>query len=479
MNIVDSVLFQCRFQPAEAALCAPGAKLERMSYGKLARAILSIGAHARAEGLKSGDVVALCVKDQIFHAALILGLTRLGIVTVSGRTGEFPAEINVTAVIADANYAFRNAGRVVIADLSWIEGDGTAGEKPTTTSGDDLCRITLTSGTTGEPKAVAFSHEMVERRILRNNTVFGGKLPDCSRVFVDLGLATGLGFCFFIYVLARGGTVFFRGVDVVETMQAFGLYQVQAMIASPAALAEFVDAYERAPMFNPSFKVIVCGGSLISKSLNERARARLCSSIVSLYGATETSMVATAPAHLITDIDGAVGYPTPGVGIEIVDGEGRALPHGAEGVVRIKSEFGVSEYLGDPAASAKTFRDGAFYPGDVGRLTADGLLVISGREQAILNLGGDKVHPERIEEVLTAFKGIVRAGAYSTKNALGVDEVRAAIMASEAIDEAALRVHCEKRLPPPFVPRKFIPVGSIPVNEMGKIDRRGLPNLGG
>lgn len=478
MNIVDSILFQCRFQPAEAALCVPGATLERMSYGRLERAILSIGERARAAGLGRGDVVALCVKDQIFHTALILGLTRLGIVTVSGRTGEFPAEINITAVIADAHYAFRNAGRVIIADLNWIEGEGSDGGAPPTRD-EELCRLTLTSGTTGEPKAVAFSHAMVERRILRNNTVFGGRLADCSRVFVDLGLATGLGFCFCVYVLARGGTVFFRGIDVVETMQAFGLYKVQAMIASPATLAEFVDAYERAPMFNPSFEVIVCGGSLMSKSLSERARARLCSNIVSLYGATETSMVATAPAHRIADIDGAVGHVTPGVEIEIVDGNGRALPPDTEGFVRIRSEFAVSAYRGDPVTSRQAFRDGAFYPGDTGRLTADGLLMISGREQAILNLGGDKVHPERIEEVLTAFKGIVRAGAYSVKNAFGVEEMHAAIMAPDGIDLGALRAHCEKHLPLALVPRMFVAVENLPVNEMGKIDRRELPRLRG
>ena len=73
MNIVDLVLFQCRLQPAAAALCAPGAGIGLMSYGRLERAIYNIGRQAKSLGLERGNTVAIFVQDQILHAALILG----------------------------------------------------------------------------------------------------------------------------------------------------------------------------------------------------------------------------------------------------------------------------------------------------------------------------------------------------------------------------------------------------------------------
>ena len=479
MNIVDPILFQCRLQPPVAALCVPGAGLNLVSYGRLERFIHNIGSQAKSLGLAHGNVVALCVQDQILHAALIIGLCRLGIVTLSARNAEFPKELRLDAVISDVSYPFKNAGQIILADRSWIEGDARAIENAhlQKTREDETCRIVLTSGTTGDAKAVAFSHDLVFKRILRHNTVFGSKFPDCSRTFVDLGLPTSLGFLSLIYTLSRGGTVLFRGADAIETMQAFDLYKIQGMVTSPASLAEFVDYFDQAPMFASSLDVIVSGGSVLSKSLAERARARLCSNLISAYGSTEVSMVAAAPSHAIANVAGTVGYVTPGISVEIVDPSGNVLPPIKEGLVRIRSEFSVGGYLSDPVESRKAFRDEWFYPGDIGMLTADGLLIISGREKTVLNLGGDKVNPERIEQVLTSFNGVARAGAFSVLNSLGIEELYAAIVSSERLDELALRAHCERLLPPEFVPLKLVAVQEIPMTVLGKIDRRRLAEV--
>jgi acyl-CoA synthetase (AMP-forming)/AMP-acid ligase II len=408
MNIVDLILFQCRFQPPAAALCAPGVGLNLLSYGRLDRFIRNIGARAAALGIARGNVVALFIKDQILHTALMLGLCRLGVITLSGRSAELPKELKIDAVISDVAASFKNAGRFIPFDMSWVEGEESPIDdaKLAPTPGDETCRIVLTSGSTGDAKAVAFSHDMVFTRTHRHNTVFGAKFADSTRTLVDLGLSTGLGFISVIYTLSRGGTVFFRGSDAIETMQAFGLYTVQAMVGTPAGLAEFVDCYEQAPMFGPSLEVIVMGGSTLLQSLSERARARLCSNLIAAYGSTESGMVAAAPSHAIAHVVGAVGYVAPGISVQIVDHAGNVLAPGKEGLVRIRSDSGATGYLGDPAGSRESFRDGWCYSGDIGMLTADRLLIISGREKAVLNLGGDKVSPERIEQVLSTTLGL-------------------------------------------------------------------------
>src|SRR5205807_1570581 len=97
--------------------------------------------------------------------------------------------------------------------------------------------------------------------------------------------------------------------------------------------------------------VIVSTGSLLSRSLSERVRSRLGQDLISNYGSTEMSTVATAPAHLIAEIPGAVGYVTPGVRVEIVDASGRRLGPDQEGIIRISGDCQVDRYLGDPSAS--------------------------------------------------------------------------------------------------------------------------------
>jgi acyl-CoA synthetase (AMP-forming)/AMP-acid ligase II len=102
------------------------------------------------------------------------------------------------------------------------------------------------------------------------------------------------------------------------------------------------------------------------------------------------------------------------------------------------------------------------------------LLVITGRRETRLNLGGDKVNPETIETVLTAFSGVSDAAVVTMPNALGIEEIYALITSQSALDDAALRTYCQARLQHVFVPVRFIIVDHIPRNEMGKIQRSRL-----
>jgi acyl-coenzyme A synthetase/AMP-(fatty) acid ligase len=403
----------------------------------------------------------------------------VGVITLSGRTPALPKELRVDAVITDTPAPFVNVGRIILADSTWTMG----ADKPLPAadvyrgSGDDICRLILTSGTTGDPKVVGITHRMLAKRIARHDTVYGNRLPQCSRTFSDLGFATSLGFQFLIYMLARGGTIFFMGEGPENALQSFLLYKVQNMVASPAGYSQFVKFYEMHDMLQCGMEMLLSGGSLLSKALSDRVRARMCTNLISSYGSTETSIVATAPAAITASIPGAVGYVTPGVTVEIVDANGQALAPTKEGIVRIRSEYNADCYLGDPEESEKSFRDGWFYPGDLGYLTAEKLLVISGRERAVLNLGGDKVKPEMVEEVLASFGGVEQAGVINVSNEFGVDELWALLVTSTALDEKALRAHCGQKLPHTFIPVRFTVVDKLPKNEMGKLERRLLPDI--
>lgn len=475
MNIVEPILFHCKTQAPVAAMCAPGHALPLVSYGRLEQFIYDIAGNARAQGLGPGHVVALLIEEPILHAAFILGLAYLGAETVSLRSAELPKELRIDTVITDKPRLFKHAGRVILADLNWLAGDAAPlpdHALPT----DGPCRIVLTSGTTGDPKGVAFSHDMLIERIARHNWTFGSAVPECARVFIDPGLGTAIGFLFWLFTLSKGGTAMVRGPDAVETMQAFILYNVQCMVASPAALAEFVGYYESAPALTSSLDVVLSVGGLLSRPLSERVRARMCSNLIACYGSTEANIVATAPAHAIADTPGAVGYLTPGAIVQIVDHADNVLPTGQEGRVRIGGRFTVDGYRGDTQASQHTFHHGWFYPGDIGCLTADHLLVLSGRETAVLNLGGDKISPERIEQALMSFPGVQQAAAFTLPNAAGIEELAVAVV-GQIFDADGLRRHCEAALPRGFIPTRVIQASDIPRNDMGKIDRRRLSEL--
>jgi acyl-CoA synthetase (AMP-forming)/AMP-acid ligase II len=163
--------------------------------------------------------------------------------------------------------------------------------------------------------------------------------------------------------------------------------------------------------------------------------------------------------------------------VQIVDDNDTPLPARREGIVRVKSETGVTEYLEDEEETTRVFRNGWFYPGDIGVLTADGLLAILGRATTVLNVGGSKLNPETIEAVLCTHSNVQQAAVFSYASERGLDELCALIVPRSALIADALKDFCRARLPEDFVPARFIAVSDLPRNDMGKIERLKLPEL--
>ena len=474
MNLFDAFRLQAQFQPTAPAICAPGRPIGLISYGRLEALSNNAARYALAQGIKRGDTVAVICADPVLHWILVLGLGRVGAVSLSsvdavgsgrmqcqrrdlGRRGRRP------------QCRARDRGRQRLA--RWRRQAAGRGLEQ---DAHAIARIILTSGTTGHPKGVALSHEMLVRRLYSFDVAFGSKVPACTRSFLDPGIAANFGFLWGLYTLARGGTLFLRGRDAAETLQALTLYNVQCLIAAPGGLAEILDYYERSPAFTSPFDVVLSIASMLVKPLADRVRATLASNLVGAYGATEGNPVAAAPAHHMAEIPGAVGYVSPGMIVQTADHDGRALATGQEGLLRFRGPRCVDGYVGNPPGSEMFFRDGWFYPGDIGRVTEHGMMVVSGREKNIIDLGGHKISPDTVEAALMGYPGVSFAVAFGVPNALGIEEVWAAVTGGAALDLNAMREHCGRRLPAGEAPARVVQVADIPRLAIGRVDRRKL-----
>jgi acyl-coenzyme A synthetase/AMP-(fatty) acid ligase len=474
MNIVDPILFQCKINAEQPAICAPGTKFDLITYAQLEYMINNLTHAVVSLGFERGQVVGILLNDRIFHLALLIALTRIGVITVSCGTASVPQELMAAAAITDTAGTFENVERVVRANPEWVRGSAGSLRDPKLfeTEGDALCRIILTSGSTGRPKGIAFSHDKLIGKNARIDYCQGFRWPLSSRLFCDLGLSSSQGFRYAIHALSRGGMVMLYGQDGATTLQSLNLFKIENMVTSPFGLAEYLKFFESELAFHCNFDHILVAGGMLTKRLAERTWARMCPNLISLYGATEVGAIATADARASTAVPGAVGYILPDAQVQIVDQSDRELSRGSEGIVRVRTDQGIAGYYGDSAASAAMFRDGWFYPGDYGYVGDEDLLVITGRLETRLNLGGDKVNPETVENVLTAFPGISDAAVLARPNALGIEEIYALIASQSGFDESSLRAHCQARLQRTFVPVRFITVDRIPRNESGKIERK-------
>ena len=122
MNLVDPIFFQCRINGEQPAICAPGTRFDLLTYAQLEYMVNNLTRAARSLRLEPGQIVGILLQDRIFHIALILALTRIGVVTVSCRGHSLPAELKATAIITDKpDVRATGVDRVIAADLEWVQ----------------------------------------------------------------------------------------------------------------------------------------------------------------------------------------------------------------------------------------------------------------------------------------------------------------------------------------------------------------------
>jgi len=162
----------------------------------------------------------------------------------------------------------------------------------------------------------------------------------------------------------------------------------------------------------------------------------------------------------------------------IVDGEGAALPAGAIGELRVRADCMSHEYFGDPVATARHFRDGWYYPGDLASLTRDGILCVHGRADDMMILNSIKIFPAEIERVLEAHPGVKAAAAFAKPSRAHGDIPLAAVELHESATVAGeeLMARARERLGV-RAPRRIIVVDALPRNAAGKILKTELIDL--
>ena len=241
---IDPFLFHARTSPDAPAVCAPALNRAAVtSWTALLRLTNNVANMAGSLGLKRGNVVGIKVVDRLFHIGVMLGLTRRGITTVSLRDNSLPGVLNAAAVICDQPQQIKNVARVIEADRTWFMGNGAPPQDNSSrhVAPDDLCRIVLTSGSTGEPRGVRISHRHLVEKIARNDYTNGNRWPGSARLYCDMGLSSSPAFRFVMYSLSRGSMILLYGEDAVSTVQALNLFRIDHMMTSPHGLGEHIE----------------------------------------------------------------------------------------------------------------------------------------------------------------------------------------------------------------------------------------------
>jgi len=341
---------------------------------------------------------------------------------------------------------------------------------------DDLADIIYTSGTTGSPKGVAVRHVNASMVPPGPPSWSGGSWLHSS----PLCTFAGLGFVYNPMKLGLRGIYqprfdAGRWLEVVEKERPVAVFLVPAMTHLLLDHPRFADADLT------SIQICAIGSAPLAPFVIERMQEKMPDAMISNnYGMTEAgSVYCLTPKGEAVKRPGSVGQPAPPAEVRIVGDDGREVPVGEVGDVRLRIPGRPREYFGDPEATASTWVDGWLVTGDLGRVDADGYLYIVGRRKDVIIRGGNNVHAADVEHVVMSHPDVAEAAVVGAPHpVLGEDVVAFVVMrpGTHASPEQ-LREHCLTSLADYKVPRQWHVVESLPRNATGKVVKPELVRI--
>lgn len=255
--------------------------------------------------------------------------------------------------------------------------------------------IMYTSGTTGRPKGVLHSHDSIHALIRQLREHWRIDAGDTFLVASPVAHIGGSIYAFECPLLLGSVAVLMEKWDPDEAVTLMQARRCTHMAGATPFLDGLLGAAERAGSRLPDLKVFICGGASVPPSLIRRAADYFDKAMVTrVYGSTEvpvSTVGSPEDADRAADTDGHAGIAD----ITIVDGE-----------IRVRGPQMLTGYLHDEDTTEAFDDDGYFRTGDLGRLTEDGHLVVTGRAKDIIIRNGENISPKEVEDILIGHPGI-------------------------------------------------------------------------
>jgi acyl-CoA synthetase (AMP-forming)/AMP-acid ligase II len=347
----------------------------------------------------------------------------------------------------------------------------------------DDAMIMFTGGTTGGPKMVPWTHENIARSV--RAIIAGYRLGPRDATVAVMPLYHGHGLlAALLSTLVSGGTVllpargrftahtFWDDIDAVQASWYTAVPTIHQILLERARA-------DQAKTKRAELRFIRSCSAPLTPETAQVLRDEFSAPVVCAFGMTEaTHQVAT------TGIDrnenpaattGLVGRST-GPEIRIVGSDGRPVRAEAVGEVWLHGPTVVRGYLGDPAITAANFSDGWLRTGDLGSLSATGDLSIRGRIKELINRGGEKISPERVEGVLASHPNVLEVAVFGVPDKMYGETVAAVIVPRESASPTPeeLTEFCRDRLAPFEIPAEFQVASELPHTAKGSLDRRAV-----
>ena len=342
-------------------------------------------------------------------------------------------------------------------------------------SGDDLCHIMFTSGTTGSPKGAMLTHKAITRGYNDWADIVGLNKGDryliVNPFFHAFGLNAGILAC-----LMKGACILPHPVfDVAEVMQRVAIDRI-SMLPGPPAIYQTILNHPDLENFDMStLRLAVTGAAVIPVEMILQMREKLgFENIEAGYGLTEGSGLATMCRHddAPSTIANTSGRAMPGMEVKVVDDNNKEVDRGDPGEIIVRGYNIMEGYLDDSEQTAIAIdSSGWLHTGDIGTMDQEGNIAITDRKKDMFINGGFNVYPAEVESLMLRNPDIAQVSV------VGVPDVRMGEVGYSFVvpavgkkpDPAELIRWCRSEMANYKCPRHVELVEALPLNASGKV----------
>lgn len=328
-------------------------------------------------------------------------------------------------------------------------------------NGDRLAEIIFTSGSTALPKGVMLSHNNIIANTASIVEYLGLSETDIMMVVLPFHYCYGLSLLH-THIRAGGSLVLNnRFIFLGSTISDLNKYRCTGFAGVPShfqILLRKSEVFKRTEF--PSLKYVTqAGGKLHNSFIMEFIENFPEILFFVMYGQTEaTARLSYLPPALIKEKLGSLGKGIPGVELKVADVNGNSVRPGATGEILARGKNVMMGYFEDPECSAGTIKNGWLYTGDLATVDTDGYIYMTSRKKEILKVGGKRISPKEIEEVIVMMNGVVDCTIESFEDEVLGDAIKAIVVVNESGKEMTceqLKQHCRSKLSGYKVPASF------------------------
>ena len=487
-SIVEAVFYHAEKQPDK--LCLADDK-GSVTYKEYAEMIQKYSAYFSNIGLSKGDNVVVEACQTIEYLAIELALQLIGAVFV-------PVEHNCAAEKINSFISRAKAKAVITAksidtnnDIINYTYDEISNEVSLVTpcvyfnspDKDDVSEILFSTGTTGKEKGIVLTHK--NNIALAENVMYGVKMENDNIEMIPSPMNHSHGLRRYYANMYNGSSVVLLGsvMDVMRFFRNLDTYNINSMDLVPAALSVVLKlSKNKLADYKDKLRYIQFGAA----PLNEKDKEKICqllpdTMMFNFYGSTESGCTCIYNFNQSNPKDNCIGKPTHNTQLYVVDEDNNPICSDANntGLLATKGNMNMSEYWEDTDETLKVLRDGIVYSNDICYLDSDGDVILLGRKGDVINVGGNKVSPEEIENVTKQIPYVADCGCIPVEDAAkgNVPKLFVQLKRGNEFNPIEIRAFLAKNLEPYKVPQYIVQIDKIPRSYNGKLLRKELKQI--